>query len=180
MTKRVNIGVFHILKSVVDSKVAVARPLVVRGKKASEALPGLYAHLQSLQEWERSISRYETPHYEADEDTPADLERKIESAKMDTARGELAAKDLKFADEFNVTYKLAVLTPKLDAVRKDLRDAEAWVEHWAVLKNSISLDDYEDTDDMERDKTYYTKEYERALRNVRDLKTKLNDLQNVR
>lgn len=180
MTKRVNIGVFHVLKSIVDSKVAVAQPLVVRAKKASDSLPGLYAYLQSLQDWERSISRYETPQYEAGEDTPSDLERKISCTEEDVARGELAARDLMFADKFNATYKLAMLTPKLNAVRKELRDAEAWVEHWAALKNSICLDDYEDADDMERDKGYYAQEYERALRNVRNLKIKLNDLQNVR
>ena len=34
MTKRVNIAVFHVLKSIVDSKVAVAKPLVKRARVA--------------------------------------------------------------------------------------------------------------------------------------------------
>ena len=55
MTKRVNIAVFHVLKSIVDSKVAVAKQLVKRARVAQEALPGLCSHLHSLQEWERQV-----------------------------------------------------------------------------------------------------------------------------
>ncbi|MBQ3039710.1 MAG: hypothetical protein IJD41_04100 [Alphaproteobacteria bacterium] len=180
MAKRVNIGVFHILKSIVDSKVAVAKPLADAAKRAEIALPGLGSHLQSLRDWEHSISRYETPRYEDGEDTPTDLENKIEAAKQDIALGASAVLDLKFADKFNTTYKLAMLEPQMEAFRADLRDAEAWAEHWSRMRNGISLDDYEDADDMERDKAYYTCEYERAVKNVRDLKSKLIELQNIK
>ena len=180
MTKRVNIAVFHVLKSIVDSKVAVAKPLVKRARVAQEALPGLCSHLRSLQEWERSISHYETPRYEKGEDTPADLERKIETENKHIERGAAAIQDLDFADKFNVTYKLALLEPQLVDLRKRLRDAEAWVEHWNALRNQLVLDDYDEPDDMERDRVYYANEYERAVKNLRELKIKLNDLQNVR
>lgn len=180
MAKRVNIGVFHILKSVVDFKVAKAKPLAESAKQADAELPGLNARLQGLREWENSIVRYEKPSYETNEETPYDLERKIEAAQNDIARGAFPIQELKFADKFNVTYKLAMLEPKLETFRADLRDAEAWVEHWAQLRNSISMDDYEDVDDMERDRAYYACEYERAIKNVRDLKSRLIELQNIR
>lgn len=180
MAKRVNIGVFHILKSIVDSKVAVAKPLVARATQAEATLPDLWSHLQSLRDWERSISRYETPRYEDGEDTPADLEIKIGKAKQDAARGVYARQDLKFADEFNITYKLAIREPQMQAFRAELHDAEAWAEHWSRMRSGISLDDYEDIDDMERDRAYFTCEYEQAVKNVRDLKSKLNELQNIR
>ena len=73
-----------------------------------------------------------------------------------------------------------MLEPRLEAFRIDLRDTEAWVEHWARMRNGISLDDYEDTDDMERDRTYFAFEYEQAVKRVRELKSKLNELQNIR
>ena len=180
MAKRVNIGVFHILKSVVDFKAAKAKPLAESAEQADAELPGLNVRLQGLRDWEASISHYETPRYEKGEDTPADLEHKIEIAKDNIARGAFAIQELKFADKFNATYKVAMLEPRLEAFRIDLRDAEAWVEHWARMRNGISLDDYEDTDDMERDRTYFAFEYEQAIKRVRELKSKLNELQNIR
>lgn len=180
MARRVNMGVFDVLKSIVDFKVAVAKPLAARAAQAEADLPGLGSYLQSLRDWERSISRYETPRYEDGEDTPADLESKINMAQQDIARGASAVQDLKFADKFYITYKLAMLEPQMETFRADLRDAEAWVEHWRCMRSGVSLDDYEDADDMERERAYYTCEYERAVKNVRDLKSKLIELQNIR
>ena len=91
MAKRVNIGVFHILKSVVDFKVAKAKPLAESAKQADAELPGLNVRLQGLRDWEASISHYQTPRYEEGEDTPADLERKIEIAKAAPSVGSVPA-----------------------------------------------------------------------------------------
>lgn len=180
MTKRVNIDVFHILKSVVDARVAAARPLVARANAAAARLPDLERSLEGLYDWENSMSRYETPHYEPGEDTPTDLEIKIADAKRTIARATQAKQDLEFAGKFNATYRLALIYPQIQAIKTDLREAEYWQEHWNGMYNLVDSDETRDIDERERAKAYYACECENARKNILKLKNKLFELQNVR
>lgn len=178
MTRRVNIAVFDVLKSIVDSKVAQAASVAGQAKIAADRLPKLRQSLENLRQWEGSIARYETPHYDDGEETPADLEQEIDVAQRCVQRGQIASQDVEYASRFYSMYRYIQQEPKRNEIRKQLGEAEVWADHWASLCDSVS--DIDDIDDMEKNKAYYLYEYERAAKRVRELNIELNSLRHVR
>lgn len=163
MRKRVKIEVFNILKSIVDSRV-VGLPDVVRaGHEAYAHLPDLEDGLKNLSAWERREARYGRPKYEPGEKTPDDYVSEIE-----------AANELKAAGQFYVTHRIAMNTPKIQQLEKELSSEQCWLAHWQAKLSSVESNQ---DDDGVSERGHCEMEYERVQNRIHDIQKKLAELQ---
>lgn len=174
MRKRVKIEVFNILKSIVDSRV-VGLPDVVRaGHEAYAHLPDLEDELKNLSAWERREARYGRPKYEPGEKTPDDYVSEIEAAKCAISAGCDAADELKAADQFYVTHRIAMNTPKIQQLEKELSSEQCWLAHWQAKLSSMESNQ---DDDGVSERGHCEMEYERVQNRIHDIQKKLAELQ---
>lgn len=177
MVKRVNINVFGVLKSIVDSKVPAQQKLVHAGDVARMKLPDLRAELDNLYKWEKREGRYGRPAYDRGDKTPDDYETEIKELNDVIDAGDVATGELKAADKFYKTYDYVLRVPEIEHLQQELYETEAWQEHW---RSKMCADSSYQDDEQLSEASHYEMEYNGATKRVNVLKARLAEIQNTR
>lgn len=122
--KTANIGVFHILKSVMDAKATKLRATVDVGCRAEQERPVLYEHISHLQQYVIS-NRYDRDEVRDAEMTMNDYEQQAPAINTKIDCGKIAQAELKYVDMFNNTYNMVVAAPILRNLWEQYRQIEA-------------------------------------------------------
>ncbi len=101
--KRTPIGVFKVLKSIMDAKVAPLREAVNTGNRAQTELPVLCERISNLQTFIRN-SRYDPSDTREAEIEITEYEYQLHGIQKKIARGQSAEKDLAYAEKFYASY----------------------------------------------------------------------------
>lgn len=105
--KGAQIGVFHILKSVVDAKVPVLQDRVSAGKRAQTEYPILVDNIKALRQYVMNSRTFDpSEYYEAAADLD-DKEMQLDGIQNRIVRGQHAEQDLKIVQQFNSNYNSA-------------------------------------------------------------------------
>lgn len=125
--KRTPIGVFEVLKSIMDAKVAPLREAVNTGNRAQTELPVLCERISNLQTFIRN-SRYDPADVREAETEITEYEYQLHGIQKKIARGQSAEKDLVYADNFYASYadtcRQIRNMPMVDELRRQCRALE--------------------------------------------------------
>lgn len=102
--KGAQIGVFHILKSVVDAKVPVLQDRVSAGKRAQTEYPILVDNIKALRQYVMNSRTFDpSEYYEAAADLD-DKEMQLDGIQKRIDNGRTAERELAHVASFNQTY----------------------------------------------------------------------------
>ncbi len=122
--KNVNIGVFNILKSVMDVKAAKLHATIDAGRRAEQERPVLYEHISNLQQY-IVCNRYDRNEVRDAELAMNDYEQQAAAINTKIDCGKQAQSELKYVDVFNNTYYAVVAEPILRNLNEQYRRIEA-------------------------------------------------------
>ena len=167
-------------KELKDARVKVLRQVLSDGREASRSLPDLEMSLKGLQAYELTnrVSGLDKP--EEGEDTTDMLQIKIDRAHSAILAAESAWKELGAIKRFYRAYHFVVNGPKIRELKRQLTDAELWVEQWESRLATIDLDYEDDTDKRDSEKARLVCECEYAHNKVRKLQNQIAELCNIR
>lgn len=101
--KRTPIGVFEVLKSIMDAKVATLNVVVNTGNRAQAELPVICERIHNLQEFART-NRYDSSDVRETETEIIEYEYQLHGIQKKIARGQMAEKELVYAKDFYASY----------------------------------------------------------------------------
>ncbi len=105
--KAVSINVFHILKSVMDSKAKKLSHAVSMGQAALSEKDVLHTHIANLESY-ISANRYDRESAREAEEEIADYEAQVRGVEEKIAAGKAAAAQMPAVISFNKTYEYAI------------------------------------------------------------------------
>lgn len=109
--KTVSINVFHILKSVMDSKAKKLSHTISAGQAAQSEKDVLHTHIANLESY-ISANRYDRESAREAEDELADYEAQVRGVEEKIAAGKAAATQMPAVISFNRTYEYAIRKSK--------------------------------------------------------------------
>ena len=163
--KSVSIGVFHILKSVMDAKAKPLNRLVDLGRRATQEEPLLNDQINRLYEYS-AYNYYDRSSVRDAEDAIAEYESQIYAVRERIKRGEQAQKDLEHVAQFNNTYDVIVNGNPVAKMQDEYRIIEDRIskldERIFACQVNMRADerDAETVAQAEHDIEYYQTEYE--------------------
>ena len=167
-------------KADMDLHVCELRKKVAHGEEAAERLPLVVDQLDATRKYLRTSAVYEVVRYEDGEQTLADLEHEVDLLNEDIKCAEVARGQLVEAERFYRAYHYVVNGPKIRALRRELTEAECWVEQWNDRIRFVDCDTEEDIDKCDQEKAHCEYELACAREKVCILQNKIRDLRNVR
>ncbi len=182
MAKKVNAGVFDILKSLADDKAAKLEKTVQRGRDAKESIGPIESHIKNLQEY-ASRNSYDRESVRDAEADIADFEAQLSVAHQKKADGEKAAADLAHYPKFKKTYvsavrgdKIAQIQAAIDALRNEIAKIDGNMDTEMINMENETLDD-EIRNQAREDFELYQQQQESLLKMIEQYKSELNDAQ---
>ena len=179
----VQIGVFHILKSVMDAKAKPLRRLVERGDHAAqeevvinERISNLYTYI--------SANRYDRETVRDAEYDIAEYENEAAAIRQHIIRGVQAKKDMEHVKQFNRTYYGVINGGRLEQLQKAFRVIEDKITKLddRIFACQVNMNpDERDADTVaqaEEDIAYYEEEYKNLDARRDELLKEIADLQN--
>lgn len=183
MAKKVNTGVFDILKSLADDKAAKLEAIVRSGREAEASIPTLEQDIQNLQEYIEN-NRYDRASVREAKADIADTQSKIHDALEQKKDGEKAAADLaQHYQKFKKTYvgavrgdKIAQIQAAIDALRNEIAKIDGNMDTEMINMENETLDD-EVRNQAREDFELYQQQQESLLKMIEQYKAELNDAQ---
>ena len=167
-------------KELKDASVQVLRRVVSHGREAARSLPELEKSLAGLMAYEATNRVSGLDKLEEGEETTSTLQDKIDSAQSAILAAEGAVRELKSIERFYRVYNFVVNGPKIRELKRQLADAELWLEQWESRLATIGLDAEQDEDKRDSEKARLECEYECACSEVRRLQNQIAELRNIR
>ena len=118
--KRTPIGVFEVLKSIMDAKAKTLHETINIGKRAKTELPVLCERISNLQTFIWN-SRYDPVEAREAEIELADNEYQLAGINKKIEKGGLAVADLVYVDKFNASYESVCNHVRNTSLIRDLR-----------------------------------------------------------
>lgn len=147
MAKKVNAGVFDILKSLADDKARKLETTVQQGRAATEEIPVLESHVKDLQSY---IARntYDREAVRDAEYDIADCESQLAAVHNKKQKGEKAAADLAHYPKFKETYvsavrgdKIAKIQATIDVLRNEIDKIDGNMDTEMINMENETLDE---------------------------------------
>ena len=177
------IGVFHILKSVMDNKAKPLDRLVDLGNRASQEEPLLTEQLDRLYEY-ASYNYYDRSSVRDAEDAIAEYESQLFAVRERIKRGNQAKKDLEHVKQFNKTYNAVVngdSVAELQNARRVIEDKISKLDD-RIFACQVNMNpderDASTVAQAEMDMEYYEGEYKNLVAKRDALTTEIAKLQN--
>lgn len=181
--KSVQVGVFNILKSVMDAKAKSLKQLIERGEHAAheeivinERISNLYKYI--------SANRYDRETVRDAEYDIAEYEAEAAAIRQHVIRGIQAKKDMQYVNQFNKTYNLIINGDKikdLQASRRILEDKIAKLDD-RIFACYVNMNpderDAETVAQAEDDIVYYENKYQDLIEQRTTIDRRIADLQN--
>ena len=183
--KKVSLGVFHVLKSVMDSKATALRTQIEVARRAKMEEPTLYDHIGNLQQY-IDANRYDAVSAREAEYELADYEQQAAAVRAKIQAGQSAQSQLAFVDKFNVTYRGIINGPRIRERRAESKQIEAEMDliDDYIFACEINLDrlerDAATYAQSESDLEKYRAEYNDLTQRLNSISRQLYELQNGR
>lgn len=176
--EKVKKGRLQKAKELKDARAIMLRAMISRGRVASASLPRLYEALRAMDAYEMTNRVSGLDKADADEDTADTLRAKIENAQTDVANADKAATELKEIERFYRAYHIVMNMPRLKDLRARLNVAKYWTEQWQERINSLALESDMDIDEQFQEKDYLEQEYAKAIDQVNQIQSQINEITN--
>ncbi len=184
-TKRANLVLFHILKSIVDKKVPGLKSRVDAGPAAKYEIARQSETIKALDSY-LAMNRYENDPEAEDELKSA--EDKLRSANLVLANANAAEQELNAAKSFNKIYQYSLRVPEIERLRdqyrqlefdadrldKNITSCEISMELYGDMFQYIAADAY---NDVSRDYAEYTKMYEKVTNKMAKIAAEIKYLE---
>lgn len=127
MTRRVNIGVFNILKSLVDNKRPVLQSAVDNGHRAISKIDNYHRNISNLQRFIDN-NRYDRADTIEAQSEIADMEHEIRVLQPVANKLASAQRELNAAENFDETYNRVVKDARLVELRRQYDKLDEYSE----------------------------------------------------
>lgn len=180
--KKTSIGVFNILKSIVDYKKTNLKQIVSMGHRAEIEEPIIYSHINALNQYIRT-NRYDAADVRETECEIADLEHQAIGIRTKINKGRFAAKELDQVKIFDQMYKTIAYAPTIKELQQEKIATEIKI---AKIENSMDICElnmepgiYSDDiiNQAKQDMEHYQQEYTYQNKKLQNIISQLNQLQ---
>ncbi len=185
--KGAQIGVFHILKSIVDTKVPGLHDTVSAGKRAQVEYPVLVDNIKAQRQYIRNCRIFDPSEYREATADLDDKEMQLDGIQKRIDNGRAAERELSAAQSFNTTYNTILKKHHnntrirgLNALKYSLYDQLYQLDDkiWGCQINmDLSCRSHDLVTQAQSDMDIYMKEYSELEERIKKINQKIEQLQ---